>query len=727
VGITSRIKEILAAKSKPEAYPTVTARVSVDEEGQYGAQVDRFLRGLSVIAAKFPFEFYNVIDNLTMIDPYISKFHQTTINMGNLGHTLELDTDSESKADAAIAVANDLAARCFPISGGMDGLVNAMLSQVARTGGMCVEWVPDKTLSRVERAFVIPIKTLRWRYNAKNELELVQIQNDGLVPLNMTQTSYHNATIRDTNPYPIPPAIAALESCSAHRTIIEKIKDWMEKVSALGVLLASVSPPPREIGETQAQYDLKAQAYLEKIAKSIQDNMSTGIGVGYNNIEFTFQNTQSAAQGAQDILQIVLHGLFAALHRDPLFFGWHFNSTESYARVVYDEMVQGIKAFQLGLKRLLEHGHRLNFALHGMGDVGVSVHFNSGASIDAFRDAEAEYMKTQAIIAQIEPGVLSIEEARKILGHDDRKAESGKFVASFNKSDRRYQILRLHNQWVGAEFDEGEEYEDWVEKQLSSANSEGSKALLLWLLLFVNSRDLPDKESFIREGVTRFISAAEGSISKRQISGRARDYLTKEWNKGRTANGSISNKELAAIAFLAGAVEARVISEYLSRSTQRQSSIEAFLNKIYSGIKTGDGSGAVALEIASLSDRLADNAASVIASTSVRRARVWAKLYSMERDGVELYRVDGPRDDRKCDFCWGMLDRVFSVSNATDRIRDAIENGYDEFERNMPFLKDLIGIEDLKKMSDYEVQNTGFAAPPYHPNCRDYLVEVKTN
>lgn len=428
-------------KTEPEiAYPTVTARVTKDEGQSYGELITGFMRGLNIIAAKFPFELYEVMDNLVMHDPYVSKYHFTTLSLGNTGHKLNINAPNEARAKEAIQCANDLAARCLPFGGGMDGLIGGLFSQTARAGGCCAEWVPDPSLSRIERAYLVPIKSLRFRYRADESLELCQEQADGLVPLNPVQTVYHAAVIKDGNPYSTPPAIAVLESCATHRVINQKIRTWMDKISALGVLLAEVEPPPRNPGEPQEDYDARAATYLQRIATSIQENMSSGLGVGYNNIKFTFQNTQASAQGAKDILQIVLQGLFSSLQRDPVLFGWNFNTTESFAKVVYEEMVQGIKSFQLGVKRAVEHGHRLNFALSGFGDCSVSVSFNANRSIDEFRDAEAEYMKTQSMLAKLEANILTPEEVRKELGYNDQQAGAGEFVASFNRIDRRYSL-----------------------------------------------------------------------------------------------------------------------------------------------------------------------------------------------------------------------------------------------------------------------------------------------
>lgn len=428
------------ANNAVKGYPRVTSRISRDKD--FVPFGNNTMSELLQVPPTFSLEFFKVLDNLFLIDPYFAKFHQTTIALGNTGHKLAIDAPTEAKANQAIELANDLAARCYPLGGGMDGLVNGLFSQIARAGGLCVEWVPDQKLTLVDKAYLVPIATIRFRYLPDLSYQLCQEQPGEAkwVALNTVQTSYHAVYARDGNPYPIPPALSAIESAANHRKINASIKQWMDKLSALGVLLAEVEPPPRLPGETQEAYDAKARTFLDQIATSISDNFESGLGVGYNNIKFQFQNTQAGAQGAKDVLQIVLQGLFAGLQRDPIFFGWNFNSTETFASVVYQEMMRSIQGYQLGVKRALEHGHRLNLALQGLGDVGVSIYFDTGYSLDSFRDAQAEAMEAQSIISQVGAGIITVDEAREILGHEEKKATSGAFVASYSQVSNQYNL-----------------------------------------------------------------------------------------------------------------------------------------------------------------------------------------------------------------------------------------------------------------------------------------------
>ena len=746
MGIVNRLKGVFSAKDENQkGYPRVTARVSKEEDriGLQGA----FASSLSTIAAKFPFELYSVIDNLALIDPYVSKFVYSSIALGNSGHTLEIDTSSESEADKIIMLANDLAARCYPFAGGMDGLVNGLLSQVARSGGLAVEWVPDNAISRVERAFVIPMKTIKFRYDTKGNIVLCQDQGIitsnstiGLVPLNPVQTTFHGATSRDGNPYPIPPALAALESCAVHRTIADKIKQWMDKVSALGVLLAEVEPPPREPGETQQSYDTKASRYLQDIATSITDNMSSGIGVAYNNTKFVFQNTQASAQGAKDILQIILQGLFSGLSRHPIFFGWNFSTTESYAKVVYEEMMQGIISFQQGVKRAIEHGHRLNLALNGYGNVGVSVHFNSGGSLDEFRDAEAEYMTTQSVLAQIESGVISVEEARQLLGHEDVKAGSGEFVAAFDNQSKRYNkvIKNKKKIWSGFKtlnqsYDDFDlTYETFINNELDNSSDNGIDDFISWLMI---QGDLSE-EDFIKNGTERLISYIEREIDTETVTSKAQTFLTDYWQDAKRdrklfggrydkLTQGLSDAEKLAIAYLVADVEPFQVGSFISKSSLRTKQIENFLSSYYRQHQSGDY-GLLKAQLGQFFHGLSDNASELIAKQAFARAKTWGSLYSLKEEGISEFVIDGPRDDLKCEYCWSMLGRVFSVEREIRHIENIIDSqdpdiakvGKDVYSRY--YGKD--GASKLASTPSVEIQNTGLAAPPYHPRCRDYIV-----
>lgn len=753
MGIVSKIRERFGkADNKVVAgYPKVTTRISRDEDQIGLYEVNAMLRSVSSIAAKFPFQVYQYLDDLFLIDPYMAKYHQTTVALGNTGHQIEIVAENENRAKEAIVVANDLAARCYPMGGGMDGLTNGLLSQLARAGGLCIEWVPDKKLVQVERAYIVPIKTLRFRRDAKNDIQLCQEIAGKLVALNPIQTAYHAVFQRDGNPYPIPPAISALESAAQHRVIIQSIRQWLDKLSSLGVLLAKVQSPPREPSETQSEYDDKARVYLEAIASSITENFTSGMGISYDNIEFQFQNTNAGAQGAQDILQIVLQGLFASLQRDPIFFGWNFNSTETFASVVYEEMQQGIEMFRLGVKRALEHGHRLNLALNGFGDTSISVRFNKHGSLDAFRDAQAEQMKSQAVVTPYTEGLITPEEARKALGYDDIGTSSEAFVASFQSGTKKYELVRKPQKhiWVMDNASEGNleidqiisEYLSWLQAHFRFAGEKAVRAIITQVRGFRFS----DADAAAEKLLKTFIQYAEGSIDSDTASKIARQHYNSVFESAKreiTTSISPDGKAIIgtspfsfwdakAIDYLSDKVDRFYVSKYVSESPQRQDEIKNFMvkNFLKGGMSPSDPEslGRFENQFTELTGSIGRRAARTIVDTGVSRARNWSHVLSLKEYDIKEYRVEGPRDSLTCRYCWAMIGRVFAIEKDVRYIEQVIETGEEDIGQikahNLTSrYKTEDGLKRLQKASTTEIQETGIAAPPYHPNCRHRIV-----
>ena len=211
-----------APKKNKDIPPGVTGRVTMDDTYTSQDWVKGFYTELNWLSAKYPYEWLILIDQMYRFDTTCKKHLQTTISLGNPGHTVEIDTNDAGLAKEAIHLCNDLAARCFPFAGGIDGLVNGLLSQAARSGGMCAEWVPTSDFRQIDRAYLIPVRTLRFRRKPDYTLEMGQLQWGYFVPINLIQVPFSAIWIEDGNPYPIPPSLAALQRLGGHKKIIGK-------------------------------------------------------------------------------------------------------------------------------------------------------------------------------------------------------------------------------------------------------------------------------------------------------------------------------------------------------------------------------------------------------------------------------------------------------------------------------------------------------------------------
>jgi hypothetical protein len=723
------------------------------------------------MAAKYPFEWLPLIDTLYKFEPNCRKHMLSTIALGNPGHNLEIDTPNESRAREALILCNDLAARCFPRSSGADGLINGMLSQSARSGGMCCEWAPDAKITRVERAYLPPVRTIRFRRKADGSVELGQLQNSLFVALNPLQTSFHAVYFEDENPYPIPPVLAALQRLGNHKKVMEHIEAWFNKLSAMG-FLSLVAERPENMGQPEDEYKAKCAEQLTAMSEVVKENLSSGIILSYDDMTATFNNTNAGAGGAKQIAQLIDEDMFAGLGRDPVMFGRSFSRSETWSKVAYEELTVEIKNIQQGVKRSLEHGHRLNLDLQGFGDCGVKVSFKPMRSLDGFRDAEAEKMLSDKIFAAWDRQLIDDEKARRLLGYEDTSANAGKFIASFN--DGSYKLKEFERttypvshrkaktdtytdvdfnlsdlpalMWPigeGSPSDAREaarEYLSEIQDILSVAGSIGVDAVYEWAM----QHEIPFVEQFVEECFALYRDKVEAAISRATVTRIAKDHLEIIWKAGKSdptiygpsqrigIGESFDLPDRRAIEYMSR-VDRMYISRFVSDSPARSKQIQNWIQNQYLEQGLGIGRNQDQLDkfynmFGSFSERLTNHTSRVIIDTATQRARNNGGIYGLSEEGFREFRITGPLDKITCKYCKSMIGRTFQVAIEKQRIENIIDTGDENISRFDPFIhkrypgKD--GLEELNKSTDEEVQKSGMVTPPFHCLCRHRLVAV---
>lgn len=735
-----------------KAQPKVsTTRITSDTSDVLAEAFDQLVNELSYMQAFYPFNLADVIDNLFLFDPNFGKLLHTTVSLGNSGHELIIDAPTPRQAEIALKEANDLSARCFPTGGGADGLVNVLLSQATRTGGMVLEWVPDRDKTQIQRAYPFPVWTLRFKKDLKGNLLLGQLQDQQFVVLNPLQVSFHAIRLQDGNPYPIPPVLNALRSAVVNKKVRDSINDWFSRLPILGVASVTYDVPAQLPGESQDEYDARCQRMLNELASSAGDNLLTkGVMVGFDNMKMSFNNTTAAAQGAHELLQAVEEDLFTGLKADPVLFGRSFSRTETWSKVAFEELVNSLKSTQQGVKRVLEHGHRLNLALKGMGNLSIKMRFKPMRSLDAIRDANAESLVAGSVLNQYNSGLISRDEARKELGYDKIGANADAYVASFERDTGRYELIHSpHAKVWSVNHSEDEDlnkkkdhYIEQVNRIISEANEQGYKELLKW----ARDHQDPDVERFVKLALDRFVTAAESSIVPSVVTGLVARSVMAFYKEGRRATGMFPRNDRRyfgidvvfdaedrdAIDYL-GKVDSLAVSKYLSNSPARQKQITNYLRQAYLEDGLGIGTDPYAFnkfrqEFPELLDQLGEHASRVIVDANVQRARNWGSLITFDKESITEYRYQATGDSRTCQWCHSLNGRVFKVRKDVEHIQKLIATGQEDISQAGKFMRNRFdgpdGYERLKASSEEEIQLTGITAPPIHPSCRCRTVAV---
>lgn len=115
-----------------------------------------------------------------------------------------------------------------------------------------------------------------------------------------------------------------------------------------------------------------------------------------------------------------------------------------------------------------------------------------------------------------------------------------------------------------------------------------------------------------------------------------------------------------------------------------------------------------------------------VLSTTVNKMRNYAAVNYMQQAGVESFEIRGIPDRLQCEICKAMQGRKFTINKALNHL-DAVVSSSPEYVSSVtPFatavFKGAQGLDELKTLSDDQIQARGIDLPSYHPSCRDRIV-----
>ena len=375
---------------------------------------------------KFPVEIYEILGWLTIHNPDLRQAVKHITELGNTGHLLTVEGDSDAAMDAIIRRLSETSARIFPYSAGIDGLVNSIFSQVARFGATATEWVPDSKLSRVEQVFVIPIRQIRWvqdgpmfAYRPVQKPDNVLISNPGaFVDLNPRTFHYMNLETDEDSPYAIPPFVAALGPVAIQKIMTDNIRKIVKKLGIMGMLTYSVEPPAQKPGESDAEYNQRCLKFLDEMATQVQGTFAEGLAMGFKGaFEFDVQSVTGDARGVADIFNLNEQQLFSGIGSDPAMHGRTYATTETYASVMYSKMISQLRNTQMLAAHTLEFGFNLDLLLAGIPAKNLKAAFRPSEALNNLQESQAEMIDIANASALYKEGVIDQNEKARRLGY----------------------------------------------------------------------------------------------------------------------------------------------------------------------------------------------------------------------------------------------------------------------------------------------------------------------
>lgn len=407
----------------PQDLPT--GRVSVEPTLTLADMVRDFLGEYSTARSKFPLEYLQVMQSLSLVNPNVSQMVGNVVELGNTGHSIFIeDTDPRQEAQI-LDVLDQFSLTGFSRFGGLEGYVNSAFGQIARSGPVSVEWIVKDDLSGLEGAVFVPVESIRFvldpelnRYLPYQKVDNLEVRG-GMIPLNTYTYQYLPLHVLDNSPYAIPPILPAMEAIMIEREVMKNFKFIAKKVGLLGFLSFLMKAPMTKAGESPEQYQARCRKVLADAAEDIKHNYRDGIALGFmESMQVTHTSVMGSAQGASDMLKEIELQIFSGLKADPALHGRTYSTTETYAGVVYEKMLAQLSNYRRLVKSTLEYAYKLELNLRGLTYGSLSVEFNPSKSLKPDLDANTYLVKVNTLSKLYADGIISQERYAQEAGYD---------------------------------------------------------------------------------------------------------------------------------------------------------------------------------------------------------------------------------------------------------------------------------------------------------------------
>ena len=406
-------------------------RISRPDDDTTGSMMDR--DKVKVLKPIVDTEVQRAINALSIANPDVSQMVNNVIQLGNTGHFVEVIGKSKRQVKMAVERIKQQSTELYPISAGVDGLVNDLLGQMARTGALSAEIVLHNNMKDgVKEIVVVPVHTIRWVRDEKTK-EVFPYQYIGAlsnrsledltkdyIPLNPKTYAFYRMDSIEGSPYPIPPVMAALGNLKIQMSMMKNISAITRKVGLVGFISILLKAPQMDAGETKAAYASRVQTYINEAATKLTANYNDGLFVGLQNQhEVTHTSLTADLRGLQDVVQINEEQIFSGLKSDPAMHGRTYSTTETYAGVVFDKLLAQLETYKRLVKRFLEKVYKLDLMLQNISVDKVKVTFKAAKPLNDLLEQNAKAAKFNNLLNELKLGVISWEEFVRGLGKDE--------------------------------------------------------------------------------------------------------------------------------------------------------------------------------------------------------------------------------------------------------------------------------------------------------------------
>jgi hypothetical protein len=381
-------------------------------------------------------EYRNVLETLKRIrdyNPDAALAVWNVLRLANPGHEVEvyfhkLGKDGQPVADEqGKAIIEELAARVGQeYGGGLDTLIDVFNLTLMTQGAFAAEVeLSDDMREVVDYCAVDPRFIDFVRDEETHKMVPVILAAGEPKRINPNQFRYIPLDPDVDAPHGRSPLWSALEVVFFQQEVLRDLKAVVHNqgypridVSVLEEIVVENTPEHLKAPGREEEFRAWIDGFLMDLQETYNSLQPDDTFIHWDWVKVGYVGPGAAGSlDAQRVLQAIDTQIVAALKQLPVLLGRNEGATTTHATVQWQIYVAGIEALQRRTKRMVEWLHNTALQVYGRPSY-ARVNFHPIRKVDREAEARAAKMETDTLIAQVQAGWISNDEAaQKAVGH----------------------------------------------------------------------------------------------------------------------------------------------------------------------------------------------------------------------------------------------------------------------------------------------------------------------
>ena len=356
--------------------------------------------------------------------PILKSVIWTWTRLAAAPHRFVLDTASPAVDARAREVLDNLDRRIYPHPtvrfGGFDALLVQFFNSLFTDGGVAGELVLNASRSAVDKFYLIDLATIDFDPAPEGDWRIVQRLDGKTVPLSTDSVFYFplDADVDSPHGKSLLGAVGFVA-----RVEQELVSDMRRAMRNAGYhrLHVKIRPPEKQPIETDVDYADRANTYFDRTVAMMRDFEVDDNPVTWDDVEISHIGPTAQVSAATSWYvnhKAMLEDVAAGCHLAPFMLGYSYGATQNWAQFKYEMVLRQVLSLQRVASHFLEWIVNIELALQGI-EVPCRHVFDNRLDFGRLDSLQAERLRTEILITQMEKGLLTPEEAKARLATAD--------------------------------------------------------------------------------------------------------------------------------------------------------------------------------------------------------------------------------------------------------------------------------------------------------------------